>query len=85
MQTTVRTPTTTLLDTKPATLDDVIDYLQFDLDTFEYDPADTDFQRGYEQALRDVQTELLCWHLATDCGPNGTSEFLGGPLVRRVH
>jgi hypothetical protein len=47
--------------TNPVTLQDAIDYLHFGLATFEHDPADTDFQRGYEQALRDMRADLLGW------------------------
>ena len=50
-----------LRDTTPATLQDVIDYVQSELASFERDPADSDFQRGYECALRDMRTDLLGW------------------------
>jgi hypothetical protein len=48
----------------PATLQDATDYLHFQLAAFEFDPADTDFQRGYEQALRDMRADLLGWPFA---------------------
>jgi hypothetical protein len=41
------------------TLQDVIDYLERALVLFERDPADTEFQLGYEQALRDMMIELI--------------------------
>ncbi len=48
--------------TKPATLQDVINYLQAGLATFERHPANNDYQRGYEGALRNMRTDLLCWN-----------------------
>jgi hypothetical protein len=50
---------TTTSNTKPATLQDAVDYLETALATFEHDPADSEFQLGYEQALRDTITEFL--------------------------
>jgi hypothetical protein len=41
------------------TLQDVIDYLEDALATFEHDPADSEFQLGYEQALQNMMLELL--------------------------
>ena len=41
------------------TSQDVIDYLERALVLFERDPADTEFQLGYEQALRDMMIELI--------------------------
>jgi len=41
------------------TLQDVIDYLERALVLFERDPADTEFQLGYEQAIRDMMIELI--------------------------
>jgi hypothetical protein len=79
---------TTLLETKTATLQDVIDYLQFELATFQHDPADTDFQLGYEQALRDLESELLFWNAPATCPAceaNCASEFFGRPPLRWVH
>jgi hypothetical protein len=35
--------------------------VQSGLASFERDPADSDFQRGHECALRNMQTDLLCW------------------------
>jgi hypothetical protein len=49
---------TNLHDTKPATLQDALDYLQLGLTSFEHDPADNDFQLGYEQALRNLLIDL---------------------------
>lgn len=33
---------------------DVLEYLENALDSFETDPADTDYQRGYQAALQEV-------------------------------
>jgi hypothetical protein len=57
---------TTLRDAQaePATLVDVLDYLQFELQSVELDPAESNFQRGYEYALRDLKTEFLEWYRA---------------------
>jgi hypothetical protein len=46
-------------DPKPVTLDDVFEYLHTALNSFEGDPADSDFQRGYERALSDMRHDLL--------------------------
>jgi hypothetical protein len=58
----------------PASLQDVMNYLQFVLASFERTPAKNDFERGYERALRTTQTDLLCWRSANApapaCGPN---------------
>jgi hypothetical protein len=47
------------LPTKPLTLQDVLDYLHNALIGFENDPADTEFQEGYEQALNDMVDDLI--------------------------
>lgn len=49
--------------TKPSTLNYIIDYLLTGLESFERDPADSNFQRGYEQALRDTMVDLLRGHM----------------------
>ena len=49
---------TNVHDTKTATLQDALDYLQLGLASFEHDPADNNFQRGYEHALRNVLFDL---------------------------
>ena len=41
------------------TLQDVIQYLCDALSGFECDPANDDFQLGYEQALKDMMTDLI--------------------------
>ena len=48
-----------LQDTKLVTLNDVLEYLHAALNTFADDPADSDFQRGYEQALADMRNAFL--------------------------
>jgi len=52
---------TTLRDAQaePATLVDVLDYLQFELQSVELDPAESNFQRGYEYALRSYRQILV--------------------------
>ena len=45
---------TKLHGTKQTTLQDALDYLQLGLASFEHDPADNDFQLGYEHALRNL-------------------------------
>jgi hypothetical protein len=83
------TPVTTLLDARPATLEDVIEYLQFELASFEHDPADSDYQHGYEQAIHDMRTDFLRWrpasHDCSTCASNGQLEFLGAPPTRWLH
>jgi hypothetical protein len=49
----------TEMNVKQTTLQDVIDYLENALDGFGLDPADTEFQRGYEEALRHMMIELI--------------------------
>jgi hypothetical protein len=48
-----------LPETKPVTSQDVIDYVQTELAAFERDPAASDFQKGYECALRDLWADFL--------------------------
>ena len=45
----------TEMNEKQTTLQDVIDYLEDASASFELDPADTEFQRGYEQAIRNMR------------------------------
>jgi hypothetical protein len=47
-----------LHDTKSATLQDALDYLQLGLASFEHDPADNDFQLGYKHAIRNLLIDL---------------------------
>jgi hypothetical protein len=47
------------LRTRPLTLEDVFDYLDNALIGFETDPPDNQFQQGYEQALSDMEFDLL--------------------------
>ena len=47
------------LPTKHLTLQDVLDYLHNALIGFEDDPPDTEFQEGYEQALKDMVDDLI--------------------------
>jgi hypothetical protein len=49
----------TEMNEKQTTLQDVIDYLEDASASFELDPADTEFQRGYEQAVRDMMIDLV--------------------------
>ena len=49
----------TEMNEKQTTLQDVIDYLERALASFKRDPADTEFQRGYEQAVRDMMIDLV--------------------------
>jgi hypothetical protein len=51
-----------------ATLQDAKKYLQSSLATFDRDPADSDYQRGFEAALRHLRTDLG-WNLADDERP----------------
>jgi hypothetical protein len=44
---------------KPLTLQDVFDYLDNALIGFETDPADSEYQQGYEQALSDMEYHLI--------------------------
>ena len=44
---------------KSPTLQDVFDYLDNALIGFETDPADSEFQQGYEQALSDLEQHLI--------------------------
>jgi hypothetical protein len=48
-----------LQDPKLVTLNDVFEYLHTALNTFADDPADSDFQQGYEQALSDMRYHFL--------------------------
>ena len=50
--------------TNPVTLQDAVDYLHMGLAGFEWDPPDSAWLRGYEQALRDMRAELLGWPFA---------------------
>ena len=45
-----------IVRTKHLTLQDVFDYLDNALIGFETDPPDDQFQKGYEQALSDMNT-----------------------------
>ena len=45
--------------TKRLTLQDVFDYLDNALIGFETDPPDDQFQKGYEQALSDMEYQLI--------------------------
>jgi hypothetical protein len=47
------------MNEKQTTLQDVIDYLDGASASFKRDPADTEFQRGYEQAIRDMMIDLF--------------------------
>jgi len=47
------------LTIKPLTLEDVLEILHNALIGFENDPADTEFQEGYEQALKDMVDDLI--------------------------
>lgn len=51
-------PKRTYTHAQPADLQDAEDYLQSSLDMFEHDPADSEYQRGYEAALRELQFDL---------------------------
>jgi len=44
---------------KTLTLRDVFDYLDNALIGFETEPADSEFQHGYEQALSDMEYHLI--------------------------
>jgi hypothetical protein len=46
---------------KPATLLDVLDHLQSNLQAVELDPAENDFESGYECALRDLTALYQSW------------------------
>lgn len=37
---------------------DIVEYIRGMLDSFEADPADSDYQRGYQAALQDVLRDL---------------------------
>jgi hypothetical protein len=45
-------------DTKPATFQDALEYLQLGLASFEHDPAENEFQQGYEHALQGLLFDL---------------------------
>jgi hypothetical protein len=47
--------------TTSATLQDAINHLKTDLARFERYPADSDYQRGYEAAVRDLRNEFESW------------------------
>jgi hypothetical protein len=47
----------------------MIDYLLSGLETLERYPADSDFQEGYEQALRDTIVDLLSCHVLQESTP----------------
>jgi hypothetical protein len=47
----------------------MIDYLLSGLETLECYPADSDFQEGYEQALRDTVVDLLRCHVLQERTP----------------
>jgi hypothetical protein len=47
------------LDLKPVEPSDVFEYLQTGIAHFNEEPADCDFQRGYERALRDMCQEFF--------------------------
>jgi hypothetical protein len=64
-----------LPETKPVTLQDVIDYVQTELASFEREPADGDFQRGYECALRDMRADLLGSPYAAKAHPSLAKEM----------
>jgi hypothetical protein len=40
------------------TLQDVLNYMQSALSSFERHPSITDYERGYEAAIRDMRTDL---------------------------
>lgn len=44
---------------KPVTPLDVFDYLQDGIDSFTEEPADCDFQRGYQRALFDMRENFF--------------------------
>jgi hypothetical protein len=44
---------------KPLTLQDVFDWLNKGLGTFAVAPAGTEFEEGYERALKDMALELV--------------------------
>jgi hypothetical protein len=48
---------------KQSALEYMINYLFDGLESFERDPADSDFQLGYEQALHDTMVDLLRCHM----------------------
>jgi len=50
---------------KPATLQEAKNYWQSALSSFERYPSDSDYQRGYEAALREMQADLG-WHPVDD-------------------
>ena len=43
----------------PASIITLRNYVRNALETFDNDPADSDFQVGYEMALEDIQTILM--------------------------
>jgi hypothetical protein len=47
------------LHLKPAAPFDVLEYLQTGIAHFKNEPAECDFQRGYEQALWDMRQEFF--------------------------
>jgi hypothetical protein len=58
---------------KPVTLNRAINYLHIQLAAFQLDPADSDFRRGYEQALHDMRVDLCLgisgtWETLIDTG-----------------
>jgi len=48
-----------IVRTKHLTLQDVFDYLDNELIGFETDHPDNEYQRGYEQALSDMEYHLI--------------------------
>jgi hypothetical protein len=80
---------------KPATLLDVLDHFHLELQAIELEPAENEFQSGYECAIRDLMAEFLSWYRANptlypggcecpDCKPNGISEVLSRNVTRVV-
>jgi hypothetical protein len=58
-----QTKPSTMDHMKYSTLDYIVDYLLTGLESFERDSADSNFQRGYEQALHDTMVDLLRCHM----------------------
>src|ERR1700737_2200150 len=54
---------------RESTMQYMIDYLLSGLESLERYPADSDFQEGYEQALRDTIVDLLRCHVLQEPTP----------------
>jgi hypothetical protein len=67
----------------------VLDYLAFELNAAEFNPPETDFQLGYQNALHDLLEVFQSWQHANpktpypsgcdfpDCWPDDTEGFSG--------